>query len=43
MFFVESIVGVNQRFQGVAPSPIGVFWNVEHWWVPEAQQKHRTR
>ena len=40
MFFVEAIFGVDQRFQGVTPSPIGTLWNVEHWWVPEAQQKH---
>ncbi len=40
MFFIEAIVGVDKRFQGVTPSPIGTLWNVEHWWVPEAQQKH---
>ncbi|MEW6523922.1 MAG: peptide-binding protein [Bacillota bacterium] len=42
MFFTESIAGVHQRFQGVAPSPVGVFWNVEYWWVPKAQQVHTT-
>ncbi|HSW51050.1 MAG TPA: peptide-binding protein [Bryobacteraceae bacterium] len=40
MFFSEAILGVDQRFQGVVPSPIGSLWNVEHWWVPAAQQKH---
>ncbi|HCC32714.1 MAG TPA: peptide-binding protein [Clostridiales bacterium] len=40
MFFREAILGVDQRFQGVVPSPIGTLWNVEHWWVPQAQQKH---
>jgi peptide/nickel transport system substrate-binding protein len=40
MFFTEAIIGVDQRFQGVVPSPIGTLWNVEHWWVPEGQQKH---
>jgi len=42
MVFPEAIVGVDKRFQGVAPSPVGVFWNVEYWWVPTAQQVHPT-
>jgi peptide/nickel transport system substrate-binding protein len=43
MFFVEAVVGVDRRFQGVVPSPVGTFWNLEHWWVPQAQQKHRRQ
>ncbi|MCS7240990.1 MAG: ABC transporter substrate-binding protein, partial [Candidatus Bipolaricaulota bacterium] len=40
MFHPESIVGVHRRFKGVVPSPAGILWNVEHWWVPLDQQKY---
>lgn len=40
MFFPESLVGVARRFHGVVPTPIGLLWNIEHWWVPEALQRH---
>ncbi|HAZ30372.1 TPA: peptide-binding protein, partial [Candidatus Acetothermia bacterium] len=40
MFFPESLVGVERRFRGVVPTAIGLLWNIEYWWVPEALQRY---
>jgi len=40
MFFPEVLTGCARRFRGVVPSPIGILWNVEYWWVPEDLQRY---
>lgn len=40
MFFPESLVGVERRFRGIVPTPVGLLWNIEYWWVPEDLQRH---
>jgi peptide/nickel transport system substrate-binding protein len=40
MFHEEALVGLDKRFRGVKPSPIGMLWNIEHWWVPEELRKY---
>lgn len=40
MFHVETLMGIDRRFRGVVPSPVGLIWNVEYWWVPEGRQRH---
>ena len=40
MFHVEALMGISRRFRGVIPSPVGLLWNVEYWWVPEDLQRY---
>jgi peptide/nickel transport system substrate-binding protein len=40
MLYVESVIGISRRFNGVVPSPVGMMWNVEYWWVPEGLQRY---
>jgi len=38
LLFPESVAGISTRFRGVVPSPIGLLWNIQYWWVPRHLQ-----
>jgi peptide/nickel transport system substrate-binding protein len=42
LYVPDSLLLINKRFVGPRTSPIGVGFNLEEWYVPEALQVHRS-
>ena len=32
----------SKRIHGIEPSPAGIGWNSEHWFVPRGEQKYKV-
>jgi peptide/nickel transport system substrate-binding protein len=40
LYVPDSLPIVSSRFQGIAPAPIGIGYNIEKWYVPKQLQKY---
>lgn len=40
LYIPMSLEVLSQRIRGVAPSAIGIGYNIEEWWVPKQEQKY---
>ena len=41
LFTQYALVAVDRRLRGLDPAPAGLTWNLNRWWVPEAEQSYR--
>lgn len=41
LYVPYQLSAVQKRFKGVAPAPIGIFYNSDRWWVPLDDQRYR--
>lgn len=42
LYVPYSLPVVHKRFRGIEQAPAGITYNMEDWWVPKAEQKHRV-
>jgi peptide/nickel transport system substrate-binding protein len=40
LFAPEALVALDNRFEGVEQTPIGISWNLHKWHVPQARQRY---
>lgn len=40
LYIPMSIEAIHKRFRGIAPSALGIAYNIERWWVPKTEQKY---
>jgi len=40
LYIPMSLEAIHRRFRGIAPSAIGISYNIERWWVPKNEQKY---
>ncbi|MBD3263756.1 MAG: peptide-binding protein [Candidatus Omnitrophica bacterium] len=43
LYVPDNLPIIHKRFKGIEPAPIGIGYNIEEWFVPEAEQKHRFK
>lgn len=41
LYVPHQLSAVQKRFRGVEPAPIGIFYNMDKWWTPLEDQRHR--
>ena len=42
LFTLDKVFGVNERVQGTKPDFRGFYRNLEEWWIPSSQRRHRS-
>ncbi len=40
LYIPFSLEAIHKRIRGIQPSPIGISYNIEKWWVPKTEQKY---
>ncbi len=40
LYIPYSLEAIHPRFRGIKPSPLGISYNIERWWVPRDEQKY---
>lgn len=40
LYVPYSLTAVQKRFRGIEPAPLGIFYNMEKWWVPKEEQRY---
>ncbi|MDD4182392.1 MAG: peptide-binding protein [Candidatus Omnitrophica bacterium] len=43
LYVPDNLPIVSARFEGIAPTPIGIGYNIEKWYVPKNLQKYRIQ
>ncbi len=43
LFVPDALTAVDRRIHGIKPAPIGIGYNSEKWFVPEGEQKYRSK
>lgn len=43
LYSPDSLEVVSSRFKGIDPAPIGIGYNFIKWWVPEKQQRYKSK
>ncbi len=41
LFIPYATLAVHKRFKGIEPAPAGITYNIEKWYVPEAQRRYK--
>jgi peptide/nickel transport system substrate-binding protein len=42
LFIPYANLALHKRFKGIEPAPAGIAYNIDKWYVPEAQRRYKT-
>jgi peptide/nickel transport system substrate-binding protein len=42
LFIPYATLAVHKRFKGIEPAPAGIAYNIDKWYVPEAQRRYKS-